>query len=55
LLQGTIDWDVSETVVNERREKNNLSQTTHQRGYLADFSATVSQAHEGCVSHWVIS
>ena len=24
LLQGTIDWDVSEAVVNERREKNNL-------------------------------
>ena len=55
LLQGTIDWDVSEAVVNERREKKNLSQPTHQRGYLAGFSATVSQAHEGCVSHWVLS
>jgi dihydroxy-acid dehydratase len=55
LLQGTIEWDVPETIINERREKHNLSQPTHQRGYLADFSATVSQAHEGCVSHWVLA
>ncbi len=25
----------------------------HARGYLADFAATVTQAHEGCVSQWV--
>jgi dihydroxy-acid dehydratase len=25
----------------------------HTRGYLADFAATVTQAHEGCVSQWV--
>lgn len=25
----------------------------HPRGYLADFAATVTQAHEGCVSQWV--
>ena len=25
----------------------------HNRGYLADFSATVTQANEGCVSQWV--
>ncbi|MEC7201297.1 MAG: dihydroxy-acid dehydratase, partial [Verrucomicrobiota bacterium] len=55
LLQGTIEWDVPETIINERREKHNLSQPTHQRGYLADFSATVSQSHEGCVSHWVLA
>lgn len=25
----------------------------HNRGYLADFAATVTQANEGCVSQWV--
>lgn len=25
----------------------------HERGYLADFAATVRQANEGCVSEWV--
>jgi len=25
-----------------------------QRAYLADFAATVTQAHEGCVSRWVL-
>jgi dihydroxy-acid dehydratase len=25
----------------------------HPFGYLADFAATVTQAHEGCVPHWV--
>jgi dihydroxy-acid dehydratase len=26
----------------------------HGRGYLADFAATAAQAHEGCVSAWVL-
>lgn len=26
----------------------------YERGYLADFAATVSQAHDGCVSRWVL-
>lgn len=26
----------------------------YQRGYLADFGATVTQAHHGCVSRWVM-
>ena len=26
----------------------------HQRGYLADFAATATQAHDGCVSGWVL-
>ena len=25
-----------------------------QRGYLADFAATAAQAHDGCVSAWVL-
>ena len=25
-----------------------------RRAYLADFAATVTQAHEGCVSRWVL-
>jgi dihydroxy-acid dehydratase len=28
---------------------------THPFGYLADFAATVTQAHEGCVPRWVVS
>lgn len=27
----------------------------HGRNYLADFAATTTQAHEGCVSHWVLN
>jgi dihydroxy-acid dehydratase len=27
---------------------------TYQRGYLADFAATARQAHDGCVSAWVL-
>lgn len=41
--------------------KANLEQRTPawprpepQRGYLADFAATAAQAHEGCVSAWVL-
>lgn len=26
----------------------------HHRGYLADFAATVTQAHEGCVPRWTV-
>jgi dihydroxy-acid dehydratase len=26
----------------------------YQRGYLADFAATAQQAHDGCVSAWVM-
>ena len=26
---------------------------SHQFGYLADFAATVTQAHQGCVPRWV--
>lgn len=28
---------------------------SHPFGYLADFAATVTQAHEGCVPRWVVS
>lgn len=28
---------------------------THPFGYLADFAATVSQAHEGCVPRWTLT
>ncbi|MGV3658604.1 MAG: dihydroxy-acid dehydratase [Prosthecobacter sp.] len=28
---------------------------THPFGYLADFAATVTQAHEGCVPRWVLT
>ncbi len=30
-------------------------QLQYERGYLADFAATVTQAHEGCVPQWVLN
>jgi dihydroxy-acid dehydratase len=29
-------------------------EVSHPFGYLADFAATVSQAHEGCVPKWTL-
>jgi dihydroxy-acid dehydratase len=49
LLAGTIevkaDLDARECVI---------PSVTHPFGYLADFAATVSQAHEGCVPRWTL-
>lgn len=50
LLAGTIevkaDLDARTCVIEP---------VTHPFGYLADFAATVTQAHEGCVPRWVTS
>lgn len=52
LLAGTIHVDADLTAPDRQTP---IVPTRHQRGYLADFSATVTQAHQGCVSRWVVS
>lgn len=49
LLEGTIHLhaDLSQ-------RDSSWPQLTPGRGYLADFAATAAQAHEGCVSAWVL-
>ncbi len=49
-LAGTIEWHVDEETANRRRAAWRPPDFRRQRGYLADFAATVAQAHEGCVS-----
>ena len=51
LLAGNIIWHIPVDEISSRKEKW-VSQNPHdrERGYLADFSATVSQANFGCVS-----
>ena len=62
LLEGVVHLDLSETELSRRRS---LWEETNQdpikssvdrwnRGYLADFSATVSQADRGCVSKYLL-
>ena len=50
LLNGTIDLDVSDEELETRRKNWQAPDLNLQRGYLADFSSTVAQAHHGCVS-----
>ena len=44
LLSGTVDW----TPQSEPAEWG-AKKVVHRRGYLAEFAANVTQAHEGCV------
>ncbi|MEE3182165.1 MAG: dihydroxy-acid dehydratase, partial [Planctomycetota bacterium] len=53
LLEGKITLHVSDEELGTRRARWTPPELKHSRGYLADFSATVSQADSGCVSHWV--
>ena len=50
LLNGTIQVEISDDELQKRSENWSLNPANHTRGYLADFSATTSQAHHGCVS-----
>ena len=50
LLAGTIHVDAD---LDSPERRHQPKSPRHQRGYLADFAATVSQANEGCVSRWV--
>ncbi|MFK7777383.1 MAG: dihydroxy-acid dehydratase [Gimesia sp.] len=50
LLKGTIQVEISDEELQKRRDQWELTPVIHSRGYLADFAATTSQAHHGCVS-----
>lgn len=50
LMAGDITLHVSEEVLAQRRALWKPVAIQYQRGYLADFAATVSQANHGCVS-----
>ena len=50
LLAGTIDLGVTGDELAKRRAAWEPPQRERLRGYLEDFSATVAQAHNGCVS-----
>ncbi|MCA9014164.1 MAG: dihydroxy-acid dehydratase [Planctomycetaceae bacterium] len=50
LLKGTIQLEISDQEFEQRRANWTPNPVKHFRGYLADFSATTSQAHHGCVS-----
>ncbi len=50
LLGGTITLHVDDQELQQRRQSWTQPQIRQQRGYLADFSATVAQASQGCVS-----
>lgn len=47
---GEITLHVSDAELLDRRTKWSAPDLRHLRGYMADFSATVAQAHDGCVS-----
>ncbi|MDZ4290030.1 MAG: dihydroxy-acid dehydratase [Prosthecobacter sp.] len=49
LLAGTIHLDADLST-----RSRTWPAIEHGRGYLADFAATATQAHEGCVSSWVL-
>ncbi|MFI4849638.1 MAG: dihydroxy-acid dehydratase [Gimesia chilikensis] len=50
LLAGTIQLGISDDEFQKREAALTIKPVQHTRGYLADFSATTSQAHHGCVS-----
>jgi dihydroxy-acid dehydratase len=50
LLQGTIHLHADLSA-----RSHTWPTPKHGRAYLADFAATATQAHDGCVSAWVLS
>lgn len=50
LLAGECTFNVSNEELAERKANWRRPELPCRRGYLADFAATVSQAHRGCVS-----
>ena len=50
LLAGTCELSVDDHELSRRRAQWQPTKHTPQRGYLADFAATVAQAGQGCVS-----
>lgn len=56
ILAGTIEWHVDAETAGRRRAAWRPPVIRRQRGYLADFAATVAQSHAGCVSQaWMQS
>jgi dihydroxy-acid dehydratase len=51
---GVIQLHVSDEELGRRRAGWQAPQLKYQRAYLADFAATVAQAHDGCVSRYVL-
>ncbi|HAC89562.1 MAG TPA: dihydroxy-acid dehydratase, partial [Planctomycetaceae bacterium] len=51
---GEITLHVDHAELSRRRERWKPVVIKHKRGYLADFAATVSQSHDGCVSRLLI-
>lgn len=54
LNAGSLTLHVSQQELHARRSAWQPTATRHARGYLYDFAATVTQAHDGCVSRWVL-
>ncbi|MCA9246917.1 MAG: dihydroxy-acid dehydratase, partial [Planctomycetales bacterium] len=50
LAAGEISLQVTDEQLAARRAAWRPRQLVYQRGYLADFAATVTQANQGCVS-----
>ena len=55
LLKGEIHWEVTEEEKARRQSEWQPPVFQGRRTYLEDFSATVTQAHQGCVSRSVLS
>ncbi len=51
LLEGVIHVDADLSAAERTPAPRPIQ---YERGYLADFAATVSQAHDGCVSRWAL-
>ncbi|MFO0821276.1 MAG: dihydroxy-acid dehydratase [Pirellulales bacterium] len=54
VLNGEVELRVSDEQLAARRSQWRPRPLHHIRGYLADFAATVSQAHDGCVSRLLL-
>ena len=50
LLAGTCKWHIADEELAHRRSEWTFQKPPPNRGYLADFAATVTQANRGCVS-----
>jgi dihydroxy-acid dehydratase len=55
LLAGEVTLHISDDQLATRRSKWQSPSLQYQRGYLADFAATVTQANYGCVSRSTIA
>lgn len=54
LNQGSLTLHVGDEQLAARQSNCKVNAPKHGRGYLSDFAATACQAHDGCVSRWVL-